>query len=112
MSYRAAPEDHSYLKDPLLDRLARMNMELLSELWIARDRIAVLEEVLGQKGVLEPGEIDRFQPDAAMQARLDGLRDLMVEAVLGSMDQNKLSVEDLQEIGRRQRATIAGDSAA
>jgi len=31
---------YAYLKDDLLDRMARMNLELLSELWVTRDRLA------------------------------------------------------------------------
>ena len=39
--------------DESLDRLLRMNTELLSELWILRDRMMVLEKILEEKGLLD-----------------------------------------------------------
>lgn len=87
------------------DNLARISYQLLIELWIARDRIAVLERLLVDKGVIAAGEVDGFRPDPAMSERLERMRDAMVESVAGAPFSGTLSVEDLIQRGRRLAAT-------
>ncbi len=90
---REAPEP--YLKDQLLDSLGRMTFQLLSELWITRDRLAVVEQLLADKGVVGPREADDYTPTADFAERLEALRKLMVDNVLGAPTRQDLSVEDL-----------------
>jgi hypothetical protein len=98
---RRVPEP--YLKDELLDRLARTNLELLSELWITRDRLAVMERLLVDKGVLAPEEIDRFHPDEAFSRYVEVLRTQMVENVVGAPLKNDHTVADLTARAQRAR---------
>jgi len=88
---------HTYIGSEALDHLARMNVELLSELWIIRDRMAVLEKLLADKGVILDGAVDNFVPDAAFTERLERLRTLMVENVVGAPYRHELTVEQLKE---------------
>lgn len=64
------------------DDLYRMNLALLKELWVQRDRVAVLERLLVEHGVLGPEEVDRFQPDSDFAAVLAAERDAFVRSVL------------------------------
>jgi hypothetical protein len=98
---RAVPSP--YLKDELLDALARMNMELLSELWIARDRMAVLEQVLIENGCLAPAAVDDYVPSEAVAERMAALRSLMVENVLTAPWRSETSVRALIEKGKLMR---------
>lgn len=41
------------------------------ELWVARDRQRVLEQLLAERGVVAADAIDAYQPPAALQADLD-----------------------------------------
>ena len=93
-------EDETYLESKDLDYLVRMNMELLSELWIARDRIAVLEQLLVDKKVFADGEVDSFVPDEKMASRLEDLRTIVVENVIGAPLKNDLTVKDLVSRGQ------------
>lgn len=108
-NYRLPP-DEPYLESEDLDYLVRMNMELLSELWIARDRIAVLEQVLADKGLIEANAVDAFVPDNAMAERLDVLRREVVENVIGAPFKNQQTVQSLKEKGRvlAQASGLAG----
>ena len=90
-----------YLSALDVDLLARMNLELLSELWIARDRIAVLEKILTDSGVIAEGCLENFVPDEGFSQKLEGLRLSMVENVLGAPFKNNLTVADLKERGQR-----------
>ena len=104
------PADESYLKSEDVDCLVRMNMELLSELWIARDRIAVLEQLLVDKGVIEPDAVDSFVPDEGMIERLETLRRVVVENVIGAPFKNSHTVQSLREQGQAlARASRAKD---
>ena len=58
-----------FFEDSALDRAVGMIMTLASELYITRDRLTVLERTLAAKGLLDPAELDAYQPDAeALQA--------------------------------------------
>ena len=94
---RAAPE--SYLKDELLDNLGRMTFQLLSELWITRDRLAVVEQLLVDHGVVGPREADDYTPAAEFAERLEAMRKLMVDNVLSAPVRHELSVQDLADKG-------------
>jgi hypothetical protein len=94
------PANHAYTGTEALDHLARINVELLSELWIMRDRMAVMEKLLVEKGVLTESEIDDFNPDAAFAARLERLRDLVVGNVIGAPYRHELTVDELKARAR------------
>jgi hypothetical protein len=99
---RRVPEP--YLKDELLDKLARTNIELLSELWITRDRLAVMERLLVDKGVLGPEEIDHFHPDDAFSRYVETLRTQVVENVIGAPLKNEQTVAELKARAHKARS--------
>jgi hypothetical protein len=72
-----------YLGTPEFDHLARMNTELLSELWILRDRVTVLEHLLEQKAVIERRALDTLVPEGALAEELERERARLVERVVG-----------------------------
>jgi hypothetical protein len=92
-----------YLADERFDQLARMMFQLLSEVWVMRDRMVVMEELLRRKGVTSAAELDGFVPDAALDARLEALRNEMVEAVLGAPQRNAETVATLVARGKAAR---------
>ncbi|MBM3504366.1 MAG: hypothetical protein FJX65_10870 [Alphaproteobacteria bacterium] len=67
---------------PHVDALMRMNTELLAELWIVKDRLLVLEHLVGQKLGLDSEAIDRFTPDPALAERLDREREQVMKKVM------------------------------
>lgn len=96
-------KDHHYIGSEALDHLARMNVELLSELWIMRDRMAVMEQLLIDKGVVRDSEIENYAPTKAFEEKLERLRTLMVENVIGAPYRHELTVEQLKD-----RAKVLG----
>ena len=75
---------NEYLNDGNIDDLGRMVMALLSELWIMRDRMAILEKLLAAQNIIAPDAIDRFAPTPEVSAELEDLRDRMVASVVGA----------------------------
>lgn len=85
-----------YLETKELDAIVRMNTELLSELWILRDRVTVLEALLAQKNVVQRDEIDRFVPAGTLAAELETERAKLVERVVGAAHRERFDVETLK----------------
>ena len=76
--------DNPNLSSKEMDSLGRTQAELLSELWILRDRVLVLEHLLAEAGILKPGQIDNFDPPPALTEQLDADRDSLVARVIGA----------------------------
>lgn len=74
----------SRLGEQNIDDLGDMVLALLTELWIVRDRLAIMEKLLTQRGGLHPGEIEDFQPDKEFSAQLDAMRERLVTEVIGA----------------------------
>lgn len=68
-----------------LDDLARMVLELTSEVWVLKDRTIILEHLLAAKGTLAEAEIDQFQPAAELAAVLRREREALVARVMGAL---------------------------
>ncbi|GLY29638.1 hypothetical protein [Kineosporia sp. NBRC 101731] len=69
-----APED--------MDGMMRMLLEVASEVWVMRDRFAVLEALLAERGTLSAGDLDRYQPGSTLAELLDRERAGFVRRLL------------------------------
>jgi hypothetical protein len=65
--------------------LGKALLTLTSELWIVRDRLMVLEHVLGEQGTDVASLVDNHVPDAALQARLDAERRRITKAITDAL---------------------------
>ena len=78
----------AYLEGSDVEAVARMLNALLTEHWILRDRLAVLERILeailGDRGILENGEIDAYVPSEDMAEALETLRNTVFGNVIGA----------------------------
>ena len=75
---------NTYLGPDNIDDLGRMVTALLTELWITRDRVAVLEQLLEDKKIILSGEVDDYIPSADFEAALERIRDRMAANVIGA----------------------------
>jgi len=75
---------NTYLGPDNIDDLGRMVTALLTELWITRDRVAVLEQLLEDKKIVLPGEVDDYIPSEDFEADLERIRDRMAANVIGA----------------------------
>jgi hypothetical protein len=74
----------TYLTGASPDELARMVVGLTEELWILRDRVMVLEEVLSQAGAISSGTVDEHTPGEELHGRLGLERQRLIRRVLGA----------------------------
>jgi hypothetical protein len=73
-----------YLGPESVEDLGRMLMALLTEHWILRDRFALLEALMIERGALAEGELEDYVPGPAMAERIQALRARTVSAVIGA----------------------------
>ena len=85
-----------YLGPQNTEDLGRMLLALLSEFWILRDRVAVLEEMLAQKADVTSEAIDNYVPSPEFEEKLRVLRDRVATSVIGAplLAENR-SVDDI-----------------
>jgi hypothetical protein len=72
-SHEAQLRDLEFLIQRRIEDVAQGFVSLASELWIVKDRMAVLEELLAAKGV-SATDIDRFEPSGEFKTKLDAAR--------------------------------------
>jgi hypothetical protein len=84
-----------YTGDEMIDNIIRMNTELMSEVWVLRDRVTILEQMLQDKGVVSRKALDDFVPTGDLAKELLRERDGMVERVVGGAWMQGFSVESL-----------------
>ncbi|QBM75109.1 hypothetical protein E2E30_04575 [Sphingomonas sp. AAP5] len=69
------------LKPAQIDGVASAVLALAREIWVLRDRQIVTEAVLAARGIDLATAIDAFEPDVALQRRLDTERDRLIALV-------------------------------
>lgn len=68
-----------------LDHLGKAMLLLARELWVTRDRLAILEAVLEARGIAVAEAIRDFQPDGALAERLAAERDAFARAIVSTL---------------------------
>jgi hypothetical protein len=74
--------EQTFFADPALDRLVGMVLALTAEVHVLRDRLALLEDALRQRGVVDPSLLDDAVPEGALEARIARERSALVQHVL------------------------------
>jgi hypothetical protein len=70
--------EHQFFADPAMDVLARVVMDLAAEVYVQRDRLRALEDLLQQSKALAPGNLDAYTPDSERFQQLMKERDAFV----------------------------------
>ncbi len=87
-----------YLNEDNIDDLGRMTLALLSEFWVMRDRMAIMEALLIKAKVIGPDDIEQFSYTPEQEVEMEKLRDRIVTAVIGApVAAKERSVEQILE---------------
>jgi hypothetical protein len=73
-----------YLAPTDVDELARMTIALAQEVWVMRDRMAIMERLLAERCDITAAQIDNYAGDAAFKAEVATLRERFAGRVLGA----------------------------
>ena len=74
----------TYLENEGTDAVARMVESLAEEVWILKDRVLVLEDLLVKKVGFTLDEIEEYEPDEELTARLTRDRQRLIRKVFGA----------------------------
>ncbi|MEQ8410807.1 MAG: hypothetical protein RIC51_02935 [Erythrobacter sp.] len=79
---RAGDRNTTFTDDPVKEHLLRGLVTLAMELSVTRERVATLETLLVENGLLEAGTADAFQPAGEDAAARAANREKLVAAIL------------------------------
>ena len=71
-----------FLDDPIVDKVMKVVMALAREAYVTRDRLALIEKTLDEKGVLYSADLDNYNPTEEEQAAINERRDEFVNSIL------------------------------
>ena len=74
--------EQTFFADPAIDRLVGMVFALTAEVHVLRDRLALLEDALRQRGVVDVSLLDTAIPEGALEAKMARERTALVQHVL------------------------------
>ena len=74
----------SYLESSDVEAVARMLNALLTEHWIMRDRLAILEQMLDEAGIVRSRDVEAYVPAGEFAEALETLRDTVFGNVIGA----------------------------
>jgi hypothetical protein len=71
-----------FLDHPNIDKVMKVVMALAQETYVNRDRLALVEKILDDQGVLRREDLDRYQPSDDEQRAIEARRDDFVASIL------------------------------
>lgn len=74
-----------YFREPMIDHLLEICLQLAGEIWVNRDRQIVMEHLLATKGKVTPEMIEEFKPDADLKTEMKNARRVFSERIFGSL---------------------------
>lgn len=80
-----AANELRYLQARRIEDLAQGFVSLTSELWIVKDRLAVLEQVLDRHGIPAPSAVDAYTPEGEFKAKLDAERRAWAQRMIAAL---------------------------
>jgi hypothetical protein len=78
-------DTYTFLRDPVVDALLEVVVELGAETWITRRRMLVLERVMASQGLLSPDLIETYTPSPEDEALWRQERDRMLKSVYSAL---------------------------
>ncbi|MCS7002230.1 MAG: hypothetical protein NZ518_05210, partial [Dehalococcoidia bacterium] len=77
-----------YFSNVVLDNLFNITLELGAAIWVVKDRLRVLEEVLEQQGVLTNAQIELYRTPPERERELRAKRDAFIEKIYKTIRDN------------------------
>jgi hypothetical protein len=77
--------DLTFFRDPTVDRVLGVAMELAAEVYVLRDRLRTLERVLERQGTLQLADLEGYTPSAEEGRQRLAERDELIARVLAPM---------------------------
>lgn len=75
----------TYFENEVIDHLIDITLELGAELWVVKDRLAHLEEILSNENKLSLNSLDNGKPSEELQKKLDNERIQLIKRIYGRL---------------------------
>ena len=75
----------TYFENEVIDHLISITLELGAELWVVKDRLAHVEEVLSEHNKLSLDSLSAGKPSALLQEQLDLERTQIIKRIYGRL---------------------------
>ena len=75
----------TYFKNEVVDHLISITLELGAELWVVKDRLAHLEEILSEDNKLSLDLLNTGKPSTPLQEQLDMERTQIIKRIYGRL---------------------------
>ncbi|MBT8422222.1 MAG: hypothetical protein KJP03_03795 [Gammaproteobacteria bacterium] len=72
------------------DEMMSMMLELMSEVWVLKERVYAVEQVAAENGLYLPAGVEAWQPTEAQAAKLAAERDVFISGVTRSLAANNV----------------------
>lgn len=87
----------SYLTPDDVETLARQNVQLMAELWILKDRVFLLEDMLAKQSIIDRSDFEMKEPSEALSKELEAERVAYIKRVIGVRPEDR-TIERLKDI--------------
>jgi hypothetical protein len=77
--------DLTFFRDPTVDRVLGVVMELAAEVYVLRDRLHTVERLLQDSGTLDLTQLEGYEPTDAERAQRLAERDALISRILAPM---------------------------
>jgi hypothetical protein len=91
--------DPQYFRDPMIDRLLEIVLLLGGELWAARDRQMLMEQLLAREGRISPDLIETYRPEPELAAELERQRRAFIRRVFSCLYGGELKGDETLHFG-------------
>lgn len=74
-----------YFENPVIDSLMNICLELGAALWVTRDRLRVIEALLGEQGIATKEQIEKYKTPPEMERALMDQRNEFIARIFSSI---------------------------
>ena len=78
----------SYFENLVVDNLMTISLALGAELWVVKDQLRVIQELLQEKGVITLDMIEHRSPTPEREQELSAQRNTFIEKIYGIIKDN------------------------
>lgn len=87
----------SFFKDEASDQMMSMMLEMMTEVWVLKERVYVLEQVLDEEGLSISDKINKLEFSAEQSAELEAARGKFINTVMRSLEDNFVPRKEMQD---------------
>ena len=84
----AMADKPNYFASPAIDNLYTISMELGAALWVVKDRLRVIEELLERAGIVSEQMVEQYAPDPERRKEIIAQRNAFIEKIYGIIKDN------------------------